>query len=536
MLIPGHKFSYCLECKHIYYEIPPDKVCRICGNQLDPNDIIDEDDLLICETCHTIYPADAWQKILPGPELQELYLCACEYQCPTESVLRKKQKKTFVGNIILAAMFQCSNCRAIFVRGHDERQKDCSLCRSRFVYQITMDMKKQKPLYNCANPSHGIRLKLKDLITENNLIIAESMKAIKQKDFLLRQEYEKRLKEIDNIKGLGKNSQKNAMLAQLEKWGITQRWQIYAVLRLSPIRCAVYKDDLKQPTSLSQKTSGCGAIAEIKIRKTLETDNQQTVIKRKTTTPSADSLNEETSSIPDRPMPEGLLEALSAITGTPLGHTSQPVIAQATSGDSALNTSMIQPTPDVSTPIPMKVQELSPAEGFFSKLPPLASNQLYIKFELIALSKDIDKNIFKEQSVNYGVLPIQLSSKATSLRIGRESLLQAFWTNPELFETQPFIFDNINPLSSQGSEMILQWQNNELLLYESPQRLNRAILELNTKNLTESFSLKTGINPKWIRKIRWDCRYALDKIRFDIPMRYAIYISFQLPEKLTMEV
>ena len=128
---PSTQLYYCQECSHVYYHLPPAGKCVICGNIMSEESELVENDLLKCETCHSVYLATARDEIIPNASFNEKYLCACKNNCPTKSVFRISQDKGFVGNIIVANPFQCINCKAFYFRGFEERHKECSICGSR---------------------------------------------------------------------------------------------------------------------------------------------------------------------------------------------------------------------------------------------------------------------------------------------------------------------------------------------------------------------------------------------------------------------
>ena len=116
---------------------PPIGKCKICGNQIDTDDTLAEDEILTCETCHTIYPVPSWKELIPARELNEEYLCGCRNRCPTKTAYQSEQKFVSVGSIVKAQYFQCSNCHAVFLLGNGRSPEKLlnlsfSLCQSSF--------------------------------------------------------------------------------------------------------------------------------------------------------------------------------------------------------------------------------------------------------------------------------------------------------------------------------------------------------------------------------------------------------------------
>ena len=274
---------YCEECSHVYYNLPPGGTCLICRNLMSEDNEIVENDILKCETCHSVYLPTVRDKILQDPSFNEKYLCACKNNCPTRSVFRVSQDRGLVGNIIVAHPYRCSNCKAFYFRGFEERHKNCTVCGSIGLLPVDYDSETQLIFWKCANPSHAIRLKYKDIIHHINQAALSALGPIRIKEEQLKAEYLRRYNEIQaRPDGFLKRDVPKKLndIHILDEWAAKQRYLLYDIKPL-PARCAVYKEKPDTPNILEKK-DGCDAIVEASIRKVVDTDYKSTQIKRKT--------------------------------------------------------------------------------------------------------------------------------------------------------------------------------------------------------------------------------------------------------------
>ena len=200
---------FCSECMHIYFKIPSNNQCAICHNEMDVEDKIlpSSLDIFTCETCHTLYTSQNFEDLIPTNIENKNFVCACKHKCPTNALLQIGKEEAYIGNIVRADIYNCSNCGAISYRNPDNQLRSCTECGSRFVIPLNWDPKTQKTFFSCANKqTHGIRLKIRDLILNNNKIISEEIKKIKLKEKQLQNQYEQRRTQI--IKNFGKKKKK----------------------------------------------------------------------------------------------------------------------------------------------------------------------------------------------------------------------------------------------------------------------------------------------------------------------------------------
>ena len=516
------KLFYCSECNHIYFKLPPNGKCKICGNQIDTDDTLAEDEILTCETCHTIYPVPSWKELIPARELNEEYLCGCRNRCPTKTAYQSEQKFVSVGSIVKAQYFQCSNCHAVFLRGMEDRQKNCSICHSRFVSQVLMDLKKEKPIFECANPAHKIQLKVRDLIIDVNAQITKSIKPIIEKENVLRVEYNKKLLELKNEKAiLGKGQAiKNQRIRDLDNWAKTQRWQLFAVLPSYPLYCASYK---VEGNALPSKIAGCGAIAEMKIQIVVESDTHQTQIKARVNAGN----NVETF----RPSVE-IQEQLQIEHETP-GTAEIAGAENRISGNSLLQRiGIIENDSDLAERL--HINNLGDPESVFGAIPTDSNNQFYLRINIYGLQSNLQSSEINRIPVNFGVIPVSLSANANQIRIGKETFIQAQWNNSEFFSVQPLIFENIASLKENGAEFVIQNNQNTLVLKKSPTRLNNHKIQYLDKDQIDNSDQfdEDGVPLKEIKAIEMQEYYPLEKMQNGYFYKFMFEIKFQVPDQI----
>jgi predicted nucleic acid-binding Zn-ribbon protein len=260
------KLIYCSECNQVYYAMPRTKLCTTCHNELNSADKISDLDVLTCRTCHTLYSGKNEQEVIPKIENISKN-CTCRFKCPSINLFNNENSRNKnEGNIELAFLHECINCGAIYFRNTNERNSKCTECSSTLVHQINYDPEKQKVTYKCANPSHGIRLKLQDIILENNAKIHAQITVIKKKEQELEKLYMQELHEFET------SPKKKFMLKNIEKrkkeidlQAKEKRKNLFLGLEAKALRCVVYKRG-KGKTRTKTK-DGCNAIAIVKIRK-----------------------------------------------------------------------------------------------------------------------------------------------------------------------------------------------------------------------------------------------------------------------------
>jgi hypothetical protein len=503
---------YCHECNHVYFKIPSDKLCTICGNEIDEEDTINENDILKCETCHSIYNPTSPAEVIPKPELNEPYLCACKNACPTRSSLQIKQERSYVGNIVIAKPSQCSNCKAVFFRSLEERHKECTVCKSRTIIPVEYDSKTQKIFYKCANPAHNIRLKFRDVFVYNNKAADADLLPIRQREQVLIQQYQQKQQEIKsrNLGLLKRGAQQQAIdLKMLDQWANQERFKLYDMPPRA-IRCAVFKENPTKPNDFD-RVDGCDAVVEINIKKVLDSDTKSTQIKRKVVEPP--------------PIPS------TSVTSPPAAVASEIPAEPVTISTDAPN---IQPLQSIiSNPGLIAQDIIRLGEDAFNLITP-EPNLLKLKIELFVLQGN-ESQQWSYIPVNTGVGSIKITKDAKKFRFGREFLVKSLWSNPDFFTRFPFIFDNIGSVKEKKPVFEISLQNSQLILTPA------------SESITELF----GDAPKiedgkttWVNSINQSLKlvdgsvifcggyYALDKERLEYPHRFLFKISFQFPNNV----
>ena len=94
---------------------------------------------------------------------------------------------------------------------------------------------------------------------------------------------------------------------------------------------------------------------------------------------------------------------------------------------------------------------------------------------------------------------------------------------------QPYLFDNITPLSSSRAQFKLELKENHLYIVPDPSAIN-AIHRKVVEGQSEIITQPTPISSEDTFEIY--AYYALDKEKIDMPHKYLFEISFHIPNDL----
>ncbi len=499
---------FCSECMHIYYKIPSNHQCAICHNEMDEEDKIPPSalDIFTCETCHTLYTSQNFEELIPKNIQNKSFLCACKHHCPTNALLQIGKEEAYIGNIVIADIYNCSNCGAISYRNPDNQQRNCTECGSRFVIPLNWDPKTQKTFFSCANKqTHGIRLKIRDLILNNNKIINEEIKKIKLKEKQLQNQYESNRGQIN--KNFGKKKKKlEKEINTLNTWAIEQRREMYKYLRPIGLRCSVFKMEKEEDNIIYKKThDGCGALAHLKIRKIIIAPDG-TVIDR----------------APPKP-DEPIIEEIK-----------NPKVLQVDQLKLALkNTPMQLLTDNLSQSNLIETQEIlkkiigndDKEDESFNTLPILKDEQIYIKIGLYSLKYHSNE----VKRINSGVIPIKIKKDVNEFKIGREQIIRAFWTDTEFFKEYPSIFNSITQVSENSNHFCLH-NSEEFLVAPGENSINKIFYSSDDKNSDEIIELTTPISLNKINSLLFYTYYSFDKENIGMDHQFIFKLSITLPE------
>jgi len=501
---------YCSECLHVYYKFPKNKQCAICHNEM-VEDIVPDLQILTCETCHSLYTSQEPELIIPENIANPQNLCGCVHKCPTNSLLSIGDQETYVGNIVLADIYKCSNCGGISFRNAESTQKGCTECHAKFIYPIHWDPDTQKVFFKCANPNHGIRLKIRDLLYKVNENITSQMVIIKKQEEQLRNQYlQKKDEQETSYAKLGKIQQKfqakskDLEMAQLNYWAVEERRKLYSVFHPNTLRCAVFRDE---PTAdgikLSDTKKGCGAIGHIRIRKIVLApdgtviDREPTPISEIPTQKSQDtSIGPSQHSIPD-------------------WKSRTEIISSVQENRKSIFTQIFPSDPQYMQRTPSEKE----FDAKFASLPPLGSNQLYIKIVL--------EN--RAGPINYGILAIQLTKENPQIRIGREEIANAYWHDIDSFTASPFIFDNITPTTQKACQIVIHQLDRSILIASGENSLNPVMYVAKDGTLSK---LIEPVSIESLQQIVFSSYYAFDKkiSEKNSHFRFSLYLAWQKPE------
>ncbi len=444
----NYSFYCCSDCLHVYFNLPDNDTCVICHNEILKEDILSELDIISCETCHSLYTVQNIDDLIPNNIENPNFLCSCKHHCPTNSVLSIGIQEAYVGNIVHTDIFKCSNCGSISYRNMENGQKSCTECNSRFVQPLHIDFKTQKTFFKCANPEHKIRLKIRDLIINNNQLIENEIIKIKIQEEHLQNQYNIKRKEIeqkyinkgliDKIKDIPKKQPLflDEVIALNNKTK-KERLALYSYLNPIGLRCTVYQTKKNENTLNFVNThAGCGAIAHMRIRKIVIAPDG-TIIdrepeKKKSTESSSnqiDNINTSDKWIPSVELKKIKESNLSILTKKLRNNENEETMIQ----DPLKNTD-------------------------FNSLPSINQDQMYLLIEL----HTVGRNSELSQLINTGVIPLVLPEENSIFKIGRNNFLRAYWKNIALFEENQKIFDNISPNTENSCQFGLKMVDNNL--------------------------------------------------------------------------
>ena len=500
---------FCSECMHIYYKIPSNHQCTICHNEMNEEDEISPSslDIFTCETCHTLYTSQNIEELIPKNIQNKKFLCACKHHCPTNALLQIGKEEAYIGNVVIADIYNCSNCGAISYRNPDNQQRNCTECGSRFILPLHWDPKTQKTFFSCANKqSHGIRLKIRDLILNNNKIINEEILKIKLKEKQLQNHYEKRREQIN--KNFGKKKKRlEKELNTLNIWAIEQRREMYKHLRPIGLRCAVFKMEKEEDNIIYKKThDGCGALAHLKIRKIIIAPDG-TVIDR----------------APPKP-DEPIIEEIE-----------KPKVLQVDYLNLALkNTPMQLLTDNLSQSNLFEKQEIfkkilgsdDKENESFNTLPILKDEQVYIKIGLYSL-----KYLLNEvKRINSGVIPIKIKKDVDEFKIGREQIIRAFWTDTEFFKEYSLIFNSITKISENSNHFRLYKDSEEFLIAPGENSISKVFYSSDDGESDRIIELTTPVSLIKVKDLLFYTYYSFDKENVGMDHQFFFKLSITLPE------
>lgn len=459
------KFYYCPECMHVYYEMPHSNECGICKNEMDENNLISNLDLMICETCNHIYTIQNPEELIHQYEGNKDFLCGCQNKCPSNALLSVGNQQMYFGNILKADIYRCSNCGAISFRNMGAQNKKCNECGANYLEAMHWDSSEFRIFYQCANPEHGIRLKLRDLIADHNQKVDNLVKSIQDEEKKLQDSYEIQLKAIlkQNNSGLLQKQwlhlQRKPTPAELEMkklntWAFEERKKLYASLKPLALRCAVFKEQLEGNQSKLIKTSaGCAALAKIRIKKVV-------------IAPDGTIIDSEPKSTAD----EGKGQVEEQLSQ---GFSQQPTQNQTNFSlrpeHESVFTQIIRSTEDLGIGLEENGQiiESEPKidlilpdlDKITQSLPELKENQIYLIIFIVNREKDANKlSLF-----NYGVLPLEFTDEKTEIQqisVGKQHFIGAYWNEPDKILTTPYLFENILPASEQFGHFTLIKEKN----------------------------------------------------------------------------
>lgn len=500
---------FCSECMHIYYKIPSNSQCAICHNEMSEEDKISLTslDILTCETCHSLYTTQDYKELIPKNIQNINFLFACKHHCPTNALLQIGKEEAYIGNIVVADIYNCSNCGAISYRNPDNQQRNCTECGSRFVIPLNWDPKTQKTFFSCANKqTHGIRLKIRDLILNNNKIINKEIKKIKLKEKQLQNQYEKRREQL--VKNFGRKKKKLAKeLNVLNTWAIEQRREMYKYLRPIGLRCAVYKMEKEEEKIIYKKTNdGCGALAHLKIRKIVFAPDG-TVIDRAPPKPDEPIIEEL-----EKPKDLQFDYLKLALKNTPM----------------QLLTDNLSQTPlSEKQEIFKKIFRNEDQEDeSFNTLPILKDEQIYIKIYLYSM-KYLSNEV---KRINSGVIPIIIKKNVNEFKIGREHIIRALWTDTEFFEEYPLIFNSITKISENSNHFRLQRDSKEFLVVPGENSIDNVYYSSKDEDSDSFTELTTPISLNRINGLFFYTYYSFDKKNIGMDHQFIFKLSITLPK------
>ncbi|MHA1674408.1 MAG: hypothetical protein ACTSYI_12375 [Promethearchaeota archaeon] len=471
-------FIYCSECMHVYFEIPTSNECSICHNEISHENRISELDILICETCNHIYSIQRPEEIIPNFPDNLDHLCGCKNNCPTTSFLAIGQQQTYYGNIILADIYQCSNCGAISYRNLGVADKKCFECGSRYLQSLRWNSETHRIRYQCSNPNHGIRLKLRDLIERNNQLIDQQIIVINSKEQDLIKTYEeqeeflKANKESNFLKEkfakLKRKPTKFAnKLQELNNWALVERKKLYTTFHPLGLRCAVFKEQKSENfTNLVNTGDGCEALTKIKVNKVVIAPDGTVIDKEPVKTMDESQQDNQVFVTPfslvDSLQNQKHVSAFAQIIDYP--HNKDEIKLRSLDNETI---------------------EKIPSAG----IPELLPHQVILHIDIFIQPQKNDQYI----CINRGIIPLEFSQPDSKIYIGKEHFLAAYWSDPNAFQLYPFIFDNIISVLENKFHFGLERTEKAFYLIPNSEKFNNPVihnLDLSSSKISEKIELK----------------------------------------------
>ncbi|MHA1519371.1 MAG: hypothetical protein ACTSRK_04235 [Promethearchaeota archaeon] len=471
-------FIYCSECMHVYFEMPTSKECVICHNEISPDNCISELDILICETCNHIYTIQRPEEIIPNFSDNKDHLCGCKNNCPTTSFLAIGQQQTYYGNLILADIYQCSNCGAISYRNLGITEKNCFECGSKYLQALRWNSETHRIRYQCANPNHGIRLKIRDLIERNNQLIDQQIVSINKKEQDLIKTYKeqedflkanKESKFLENLAKLrNKQTKYGNKLQELNNWALEERKKLYNIFHPLGLRCAVFKEQISDNSKFLMNTGdGCEALAKIKINKVV-------------IAPDGTIIDKE----PEKTVEKSQPGKLAYITPYSLVNSLQNHV-------SAFSKIINHPNGKNDIKIKPLDNEIF-VKNLFPEIPELLPHQVVLQVSLLVQQHQNDQYV----CINKGIIPLEFSPPVSKIYLGKEHLLATYWTDPEAFQSYPFLFDNIMSIHENQFHFGLERTETNFFLIPNSENFNNPVIfhhDLSSSVVSEKIELQTPI-------------------------------------------
>lgn len=447
---------YCSECYHVYYQKPETNRCAICNNEIIESNKVQFLDFLSCETCHSIYTIQNIEEIIPKNINNPNFLCSCKHKCPTTSILEVAQQEAYIGTIVLTKLKKCTNCNAVTLPNRESSNKMCQSCGSKFLQPINWKSDKHNLIYSCANPNHGLRLKIRDILAGINQKISHEIIRIKQADLQLGEQFKQKQNEIltkyrgkgikdkvkDKIRQIQLKEKTNIgiEISNLYKWALTERKKLYSIFKPLPLRCKVFKQDrMNNSSSLIDTNLGCESIAKIrKVNIVYASDG--TVLDPDPT--QLENEKEEQLSQDSDSWGKNLIPKIKSKQDSIFTQILRPNLQE----NKGISTNQIQKISEI-VGNKKKFNYLDPILGF-DNLPLLDTGEVYL---ILTLYHEKQKDL---KILNYGILPMKFDD-TKEIYIGREQLLRSFWKTPEFFVDFPQLFENI-PSYSQEPLFILE--------------------------------------------------------------------------------
>lgn len=500
MNLSKFKFVYCDECMHVYYNSPSQSTCAICHNELNPKNLLSDLDILICETCNRIYSIQKPEEMIPNFENNDNFLCGCKNNCPTMSYLAIGQQQTFFGNIIKADIYKCSNCGAISFRNMGSTNRGCYECGSKYLHALNWDSTTHRIFYQCANPQHHIRLKLRDLIERNNQKVDEKIEVVKKQEKKLFETYNSEREKLhqeystNNLRNKLQKLQKKQTpfeihLAKLNIWALEERKKLYSSITPLGLRCAVYQEkQMNDKTQLRDTGAGCNALAHIKIRKVVIAPDG--TIMDKEPENSNDSQNMEEANDLSLMTPNS-----GSISLIDQNHNS--IFTQILRSPSLVHEEGLDfKKPTISSPQFEKSELI--------RFPVLNDNQIILKIDLYL--RRANEEVFEIN--NSGYIPLEYSNNNPEIKIGKEHFISAYWKYPERFAEIPFVFDNILSTEQDKFHFAIQRDEGEYFLIPNSSNFNLP-LKYSENDAISDIHEKIDLNPT--QKFLIQGFYSIDK-------------------------